>query len=354
MAENGPVHPLVTDDVGRAAATLAAGGLVAFPTETVYGLGAAAVDPHAVALVYATKGRPADHPLIVHLGHASGLASWATAVPSYARALADACWPGPLTLVLPRSVRAGDHVTGGQGTVGLRVPDHPVALALLSAFEDGIAAPSANRFGQVSPTTAQHVLDGLGDWLVPGRDLVLDGGPAQVGVESTIVDATGPLPRLLRPGGIGAADVATITGLDVLGPRPPGDPAVRAPGSLASHYAPSARVVVLDGLDARGAFDDVSIQPQGRTGEGSSDAAPGAPPTMGLLALEAIPTPEGWVRLAAPVGQEDYARVLYASLREADALGLAIVVAVPPPDDGVGAAVRDRLRRASSPGASLP
>ncbi len=235
---------MLTADPARAVEALLAGGLVALPTETVYGLGADAEQPHAVARVFAVKGRPADHPLIVHVRGAEDLDAWARDIPPYARALAEALWPGPLTLVLPRSARAGDHVTGGQDTVGLRAPSHPVAREVLAALGGrGIAAPSANRFGRVSPTTAQHVLDELGALLDPATDLVLDGGACDVGVESTILDCTGERPRLLRPGAVDADTVAIAGGVPL---DPEGVSSVRAPGTLASHYAPSARVTVAD------------------------------------------------------------------------------------------------------------
>lgn len=320
-------RPLITDDVDEAARLLGAGGLVGLPTETVYGLAADAADVPGVARVFAVKGRPADHPLIVHLAAAADLDAWAQSVPDYARELAERLWPGPLTLVLPRTARAGDHVTGGQPTVGLRVPSHPVARRLLLAYGRGLAAPSANRFGRVSPTTAAHVVEELGGLLVPGRDVVLDGGPSAVGVESAIVDCTGPAPVILRPGAVTAADVSRVGGVPVAD-RPS---RVRAPGTLASHYAPRAQVLLLD-------------EP------GSASAGPGGGPEDGLLALASVPTPAGMVRLSAPLDAADYARVLYSALREADALGLARVLAVPPPADGLGVAVRDRLRRAAAAG----
>jgi L-threonylcarbamoyladenylate synthase len=316
---------LLTTDPERAVRALRGGHLAVLPTETVYGLGARAADVRAVARVYAVKGRPADHPLIVHLPGATAIDLWATEVPAYARDLADALWPGPLTLVLRRGPRSGLHVTGGTETVGLRVPDHPLTLAVLRALDDGIAAPSANRFGRVSPTTPQHVLDEIADRLVPGDDVVLDGGACRVGVESTIVDATGEAPRLLRPGVISPAQVARIGGVRV-------DPApspVRAPGMLAAHYSPQARVVVVAASD---------VEPTGSTS---------TEPTVGLLAPAAVPTPVGMVRLSAPRTVSDYAAVLYAALREADALGLVQVLAVPPAGSALAAAVRDRLERAA-------
>jgi L-threonylcarbamoyladenylate synthase len=321
--------PTTTVDPGDAARALAAGHLAAVPTETVYGLGARADLPHAIARVYAAKGRPADHPMIVHVSDADAAAAWAADVPEYARALADAFWPGPLTLVLRRTARAGDFVTGGQDTVAVRVSSHPAMAAVLEALAAltgdpaiGVAAPSANRFGRVSPTTAAHVRAELGD-VLGSDDVVLDGGSSSVGVESTIVDCTRPVPVILRPGHVSAADVEGATGL-TLGAHS----AVRAPGTLASHYAPRARVVVIDAATlAMRETDDA---------------------TTGVLALADVPTPPGHVRLSEPTTVDDYARVLYAALREADALALTTVLAVTPPSDGIGAAVIDRLQRAAA------
>ena len=319
----------VTTDPHAAARALAEGHLAALPTETVYGLGARADLPHAIARVYAVKGRPADHPLIVHVRDAESATAWTSRAPAYAHDLARSSWPGPLTLVLPRSPRAGDFVTGGQETVAVRVPDHPLMrevldqLAILLDDPDvGIAAPSANRFGRVSPTAAAHVEAELGGHL-GDADVILDGGASAVGVESTIVDCTGALPVLLRPGHVSAEDVRRITRLD-LGTGSD----VRAPGTLASHYAPRARVRIVDAADAS---------------SGSAEEA-----TVGLLALAEVPTPEGVVRLSAPGTSAEYARVLYAALREADALQLDTVLAVAPPPDGIGAAVADRLTRAAA------
>lgn len=336
-----PAEVPITRDAAQAAAVLLGGGLAVLPTETVYGLGARADDLRAVARVYAAKGRPADHPLIVHVADPMAAEAWGRGLPAYARLLGAACWPGPLTLVVPRSPRAGDHVTGGQDTVGLRVPAHPLALQVLRRMDaddpggapHGVAAPSANRFGRVSPTTAAHALAELADALDPARDVVLDGGPSGVGVESTIVDCTGPLPRILRPGGVSAADIRRITGLDLATDAPGAD--VRAPGTLAAHYAPRARVVVVpSGEDVAGEV---------RVGPGSDRQA-----RIGLLALSGVATPPGVVRLSAPEDVAAYARSLYAALREADALGLAAVVAVPPPAEGLGAAIADRLARAAA------
>ncbi len=318
-----------TTDAGFAAAALSGGHLVALPTETVYGLGARADLPHAIARVYATKGRPADHPLIVHVRDAQAAWAWAVDVPEYARGLAEAWWPGPLTLVLRRTPRAGDFLTGGQDTVAIRVPSHPVVAEVLRLLADlagdpdiGIAAPSANRFGRVSPTTAEHVILELGELLEPD-DVVLDGGPSSVGIESTIVDCTGERPAILRPGHVTEADVEAATGLPVGAAT-----SVRAPGTLASHYSPRARVLIMDA-------ESLAARP-------TDDA------TTGVLALAGIPTPAGHVRLSEPQTAGDFARVLYAALREADALDLDLVLAVPPAPSGIGVAVIDRLTRAAA------
>jgi L-threonylcarbamoyladenylate synthase len=303
-----------------AAANLLAGGLVAFPTETVYGLGADACNAEAVARIYSAKGRPADHPLIVHVASMDGLGDWADDVPGYAILLARDFWPGPMTLVVKRSGLAGDFVTGGQDTVGVRVPDHPVALGLLEAFEraggKGIAAPSANRFGNVSPTTAQAVSDELGDYLA-GGDQILDGGACDVGVESTIIDCTGDVPKVLRPGAITAQMIAESTGLEVVGIVE--ESAIRVSGSLEAHYAPAARVVL--------------------------DQSP--VPGQGFIAMADVVADDGVVRLAAPKTHEEFARVLYSALRAADEQGLKTVVVTQPQGDGIAIAIRDRLKRAA-------
>jgi L-threonylcarbamoyladenylate synthase len=309
-----------------AAANLLAGGLVAFPTETVYGLGADASNADAVARIYSVKGRPADHPLIVHVASMDGLGDWADDVPGYAISLARDFWPGPMSLVFKRSALAGDFVTGGQNTVGVRVPDHPVALGLLEAFEraggKGVAAPSANRFGNVSPTTAQAVSDELGDYLAVG-DLILDGGPCDVGVESTIIDCTGDTPKILRPGAITAHMITDSTGLEVAGQSSVGvsvdSNAIRVSGSLEAHYAPAATVVL--------------------------DQSPIA--GQGFIAMADVVAGEGVVRLAAPKTHDEFARVLYSALRAADEQGLATVVVAQPAGDGIAIAIRDRLKRAA-------
>jgi L-threonylcarbamoyladenylate synthase len=320
-----------------AAANLLAGGLVAFPTETVYGLGADACNADAVARIYSVKGRPADHPLIVHIASMAGLGDWADDVPGYAISLARDFWPGPMTLVVRRSGLAGDFVTGGQDTVGVRVPDHPVALGLLEAFVraggKGVAAPSANRFGNVSPTTAQAVSDELGDYLADG-DQILDGGPCEVGVESTIIDCTGDVPKILRPGAITAQMIAESTGLPIAGKFVYTDDdlagisvngeavdsnSIRVSGSLEAHYAPVATVVL--------------------------DQSPVA--GQGFIAMADVVAGEGVVRLAAPKSHEDFARVLYSALRAADQQGLETVVVEQPLGDGIAVAIRDRLKRAA-------
>ena len=315
--------------IDRAVAILRAGGLVAFPTETVYGLGADAGNPDAVARIFAAKGRPADHPLIVHLGSAALLDDWAIDVPPLARTLAAACWPGPLTLVLRRAGRVPDAVTGGLSTVGLRVPAHPAALALLRAFGDGVAAPSANRFGTVSPTTAEHVRSGLGDRV----DLVLDGGPSDVGVESTIVDLSGVAtagPAILRPGGLPREVLEAIAG-EPIPVREGGE--VRAPGMLASHYAPDALLVLVP--PAEQASRAAALRAQGRR--------------VGVLAFEPGSAVDDATIVDLGASEDEAARRLYAAIRELDET-CDVILAWPPDERGLGLAIADRLRRAASGG----
>jgi L-threonylcarbamoyladenylate synthase len=313
--------------ISEAVAVLQRGGLVGVPTETVYGLGADASNELAVRRIFAVKGRPASHPLIVHLADAAAVRAWAREVPSTFDALAHAFWPGPLTLVLWRNERASDAVTGGQQTVALRVPDHPLTLELLRAFGGGIAAPSANRFGKVSPTTADHVRAELGAEV----DLVLDGGPCAVGVESTIVDLTSPHPRILRPGGVPKEDVVRVLGRPVTLAQDTSD--VKAPGMLASHYAPRAGLLVVD----RG---QLYAEAARRQQEGKRVAAL-APPSM--------PVPAEVHRAEMPEDAEGFARELYSALRRLDAEGFELVVAALPDEQGLGLAVRDRLLKASAP-----
>jgi L-threonylcarbamoyladenylate synthase len=304
-----------------AAANLLTGGLVAFPTETVYGLGADACNAEAVARIYSVKGRPADHPLIVHIASLDGLGDWADDVPGYAISLARDFWPGPMTLIMKRSELAGDFVTGGQDTIGIRVPNHTVALGLLLAFAQiggkGVAAPSANRFGNVSPTTAQAVADELSNYLGEA-DQILDGGPCEVGVESTIIDCTGDVPRILRPGAITAQMITESIGLEVVEVVEQSE--IRVSGSLTSHYAPAAKVVL--------------------------DQSPVA--GQGFIAMADVPTPDGVVRLAAPKTHDEFARVMYAALRAADDQKLQTVVVAQPQSTGIAVAIRDRLKRAAN------
>ncbi|HEX4530820.1 MAG TPA: L-threonylcarbamoyladenylate synthase [Acidimicrobiia bacterium] len=309
-------------DVGRAVDVLRGGGLVAFPTETVYGLGADASSAAAVRRLFAVKRRPAEHPVIVHLGDPALLSEWAAEVPDAAAVLARACWPGPLTVVVRRAARVPDAVTGGRDTVGLRVPDQPLALELLRAFGGGVAAPSANRFGRVSPTTAADVRADLGGDV----DLVLDGGPCRVGIESTIVDCTGPGPAILREGGVPRRRVEALLGTTV--PlRTSGE--VAAPGTLASHYAPRARVELTD----RAEIDQRATAALAR---GERVGVIGVPPADARV-----------VGLGEPADGERYAHDLYAMLRAADACELDLVLAIVPTGSGLAAAVADRLRRAA-------
>jgi L-threonylcarbamoyladenylate synthase len=304
--------------MSNAATSLLAGNLVAFPTETVYGLGADASNPEAVAKIYAAKGRPADHPLIVHIGSMDGIGYWADEISEYAIALARTFWPGPMTLICKRSPEAKDFITGGQETVGLRVPDHVVALALLDAAKrlgvQGIAAPSANRFGHVSPTTADAVREELDQYLSP-QDIILDGGPSQVGVESTIIDCTGNNPHILRPGAITQAMIEEVTGLKVTDAVNE----IRVSGSLENHYAPQATVAL-----------DTTPQP----GDG-------------YIAMSDKQTPAGVIRLASPQSVEEYARILYSSLRDADSQKLTRICIDQPRGDGLAIAICDRLQRAA-------
>jgi L-threonylcarbamoyladenylate synthase len=318
-------------DLARAVAVLHSGGLVAFPTETVYGLGCDAESPEALRHLYAVKRRPAEHPVIVHAADTAALDVYAIDVPDVARRIVAELWPGPLTLVVRRSARIPDEVTGGRETVGLRVPDEPTALALLGAFGGAVAAPSANRFGRVSPTTAAHVHADLGDDV----DLVLDGGPSRVGVESTIVDCSSDEPAILRVGGVPQAVIEEVLGASVA-LRTGGE--VAAPGTLPGHYAPRARVVLVDERAA-------GARAAGLLAAGER---------VGLLMLAPVPSglPGGLVVLDPPADVDEFARSLYARLREADRAALDVVLAVAPPADGMGAAVADRLLRAAAASAA--
>lgn len=295
---------------------------MAFPTETVYGLGADASNAAAVAKIFAAKGRPADHPLIVHLPDASHLDRWAIDVPPQARVLADAFWPGALTLIVARAAGVPDATTGGRPTVGVRVPDQPLAQSLLRAFGGGIAAPSANRFGRVSPTRAEDVRAEL-----DGRvDMVLDGGPCRVGVESTIIDLTRRPFEILRPGGISAEAIEAVLGEPV---ARGGSGEARAPGMLDVHYAPHTPLLLA-----------------ATTLEAAEAVRPGA--RAGFIGPAEVAPPRGVEVLGQAASAEAYAHELYHWLREADARGLDVLVAVPPAEAGIGAAVADRLRRAAA------
>ena len=309
----------MSSEVRRAAQILRAGGLVGFPTETVYGLGADAASEKAVARLYAAKGRPADHPVIIHFASAEQALAWAREIPPGARELAQRFWPGPLTLILKRSALAKDFVTGGQDTVGLRVPSHPVARELLSHFGGAVAAPSANRFGRVSPTTAAHVRDDLGKDI----DLVLEGGPSEVGIESTIVDLSAGTGVLLRPGAISRGQIEQII------PLTDRKSSVRHSGGMERHYAPRtpARMVPAHALDK-----EIS--------KGKS------------VAVLAFSRPDErvdfWLRM--PREPHAYAQKLYAALRELDSAACEQILVEAPPDTAEWAAVRDRLKRACEQG----
>ena len=306
-----------------AAAALIRGDLVAFPTETVYGLGADATNEDAVRKVYDVKGRPIGHPLIIHISSIVNLDIWAKDIPEYAVKLAQAFWPGPMTLILPRTDLAKDFITGSQDNVGIRIPSHTIALALLKEFEDqgglGVAAPSANRFGAVSPTTASAVEIELSNFL-SGSDLILDGGPCSVGVESTIINCTQDKPSILRPGAVTKEmieDNLSITvGLDIFNIE---SKQIKAAGLLESHYAPKAKVFL--------------------TGS----------PTLGdgFIALDSFATPVGAVRVAAPKTNEEYAQVLYQAFRLVDSMGLRRIFVIPPIGEGIAIAINDRLSKSA-------
>jgi L-threonylcarbamoyladenylate synthase len=309
------------DQINLAARSLINGKLVAFPTETVYGLGADARNKSAVARIYEVKGRPQDHPLIVHLHNLSAVEEWVREIPEYAIFLARDFWPGPMTLILNRSTIAGDFITGGQETVGIRIPDHPIALALLTSFHElggkGIAAPSANRFGHVSPTSALAVSEEIAEFLSV-TDIILDGGDCHVGVESTIIDCTGDNPVILRPGAISedmvqeSAKVETMQNSSVR--------IIRASGMLEKHYSPKCKIIL----------DETPIAGQG------------------FLALSNMKTPKGVVRIASPKNLKEFAQVLYKSFRKADELNLKSLIVHQPEGEGLAVAIRDRLSKAAN------
>jgi len=316
------IYNYTASTLKEAAKSLISGNLVAFPTETVYGLGVDATNKAAIAKLYQVKGRPTDHPLIVHISSMGNLDKWARDIPEYAIKLARTFWPGPMTLILPKTDLAKDFITGNQDNVGIRVSSHPLAIALLEEFEDkgglGVAAPSANRFGKVSPTTASAVSEELSEFLSP-NDLILDGGPCLVGVESTIINCTYASPTILRPGAVTAEMIYQLLGIDTEQGIEKGNFKIKAPGLLQSHYAPKARVLL------------------------SGDTQPGD----GFIALSSINTPEGAIRLSSPKDNNEYAQLLYQSLRLADKKGLKRVFVIQPSNDGVGVAINDRLEKAA-------
>ena len=306
-----------------AATSLREGNLVAFPTETVYGLGGDAQNKSAVAKIYKVKNRQADHPLIIHLSSTEYLDKWVRDIPDYAIKLARVFWPGPMTLILPRTDLAKDFITGSQDTVGVRVPSHSVALALLIEFESqgglGVAAPSANRFGKVSPTSAEAVQEELFNYLEP-KDLILDGGLSHIGVESTIINCTGSTPSILRPGGITRTMVKNSLGIVIDDHPKTLVNQIKAPGLLKSHYSPTAKVL-LNGIPSEG---------------------------DGFIALATHSTPQGAIRLASPNNNTEYAKELYQALRLADNKNLKRVFVIPPIGDDIAVAIRDRLQKSKS------
>ena len=304
----------------QSAEKLIQGNLVAFPTETVYGIGADAMNKDAVARMYQVKNRPASHPVIVHIAELNDVDYWAKDVPEYAINLMRDFWPGPMTLLLKRREVAGDFLTGAQEIVGLRIPANSLALGLLNEFKavggKGIAAPSANRYGAVSPTTAEAVSQELSEYLLPD-DQILDGGPCLVGVESTIIDCSSDNPMILRPGSVSAEMIEESTGIIL---SEAGEKKIRTSGSDKQHYAPKAKVII-DG--------------QSQSGEG-------------LIAMSGVATPEGVIRLAEPKSIEEYARALYAALRQGDSQNLESIRIIPPDGQGLAVAIRDRINRAAA------
>lgn len=323
------MNSAVSREIAHAADVLRSGGLVAMPTETVYGLAADASNARAVARIFSAKGRPADHPLIVHLAAAEQIADWARDIPPQAWALARHFWPGPLTLILRRAPHVLDCVTGTQDTVGLRVPDHPLALELLRAFGGGLAAPSANRFGRLSPTTAANVREELGNAV----DCILDGGPCRVGVESTIIDLSGNQPRLLRPGMLGAAAIESALGTALHG----ASPSIRAPGTLRAHYAPGTPLRLLPTALLAG-------EAARRQARGERVAA---------VTYTGVSLPGTTLCRSLPADPAGYAQALYAELRRLDDRRCDCLLVEAPPADAAWQAVRDRLQRAAYATAQL-
>jgi L-threonylcarbamoyladenylate synthase len=321
---------LSDSSIAKAVELLRAGRLVAFPTETVYGLGADASQPDAVRKIFRAKGRPADHPVIVHLSAAGQLDSWAREIPEAGRRLADRFWPGPLTLILKRAVHVADVVTGGQDTVGLRVPSHPLAQQLLAAFAGGVAAPSANRFGRVSATTADHVRRELGDAV----EFILDGGACPIGIESTIIDLSSGAPVLLRPGRITQQEIESLLHVSV---ARGGSGAPRAPGTLEAHYAPRLPLRLVSAAKLDAVIREESVRGP-----------------VAVLARHPRPAHSAstlWMH--APLDAVEYARLLYAGLRQIDESGCAVIVVEAPPETPDWFAVRDRLMRAAAGSGTL-
>jgi L-threonylcarbamoyladenylate synthase len=320
MSNSPFISDCTADAIRDAALALKAGHLVAFPTETVYGLGADARNPEAVKRIYEVKGRPSDHPLIVHISSLNQLDKWAIDVPEYAIKLARKFWPGPMTLILKRSEIAGDFITGGQDTVGLRVPSDPIAQALISEFEkisnSAIAAPSANRFGQVSPTSGSDVFEEVGQYL-NDNDQILDGGNSTIGIESTIINCSMNQPTILRNGAVTKEDIEIELGIECV--ENSEDSSIKFSGSFEKHYAPKCRVII------------------------DSEEIAGA----GFLALSDVETPLGMVRLASPKTTEDFARILYSAFRTADQTGLVSMVVSQPKGEGLSVAIRERLGKAA-------
>ncbi len=306
-------------EILKAAMALKNGYLVAFPTETVYGLGADATNQDAVSRIFSIKNRPKNHPLILHLGSINEIENWAIEIPDYAYKLANKYWPGPMTLILKRRSNVKDFVTGGQETVGIRIPNHEIALSLLQEFKKigsgAIVAPSANKFGKVSPTSFEHVNQELLKDL-DSNDLILDGGQCQIGVESSIIDCTKNFPKVLRPGAISEEQITEIIELDLSSKSTD----IRVSGSFKSHYAPNAKVLL--------------------------DQTPA--PGDGFIALKNIPTPQGAIRVGEPLNIEEFAKNLYSNLRRVDELALEKVVVIQPQGLGLAVAIRDRLKKASS------
>ncbi len=329
------MKPIFADNttIERATTLLRQGKLVAFPTETVYGLGADASNPEAVLQIFNVKGRPTHHPLIVHIGNANQLKFWAQKIPEDAKKLASAFWPGPLTLILNKKAHVPFAVTGGQNTIGLRVPDHPVALALLNKFEGGIAAPSANIYSRISPTQASHVEEELGD----NVDMILDGGACRFGVESTIIDLTDPTPKLLRPGHISIAEIEAVLGIELIvvtpnfNERKPSEN--RASGMMPTHYAPTTPAALCEHDKLEAILNNLRNQNK----------------RIGLLSYQFNPPENRFMHmLCMPEQAESYAQILYACLRDLDSRNLDIILIEQTPETEAWRAINDRIRKATA------